>query len=86
MTDRTDLQDQLSATAQLSGEAVRPTDDDLRSRESPTAVTQRLLSERTPDIIMAMLQKYQPVGDKLEGAPLAMLPEPGKSLEIGDLS
>lgn len=58
VTDRTDLQDQLGATAQLSGEAVRPTDEDLKSRESPTALTQRLLTERTPDIVMAMLQKY----------------------------
>ena len=78
VTDRTDLQDQLSATAQLSGEAVRPTDEDMKSRESPTALTQRLLSERTPDIIMAMLQKYQPVGSRPEGVALAMLPEPGK--------
>jgi type I restriction enzyme, R subunit len=73
VTDRTDLQDQLGATAQLSGEAVRPTDEDLKSRESPTALTQRLLSERTPDIIMAMLQKYQPVG----GTGLQVLPQPG---------
>ena len=78
VTDRTDLQDQLGATAQLSGEAVRPTDEDLRSRESPTALTQRLLSERSPDIIMAMLQKYQPVGDKPDAKALAVLPEPGK--------
>ncbi len=65
VTDRTDLQAQLGATAQLSGEAVRPTDEDLKSRESPTALTQRLLSERTPDIVMAMLQKYQPVGGEV---------------------
>ena len=78
VTDRTDLQDQLGATAQLSGEAVRPTDEDLKSRETPTALTQRLLSQRTPDIIMAMLQKYQPVGGKSEGNALFMLPEPGK--------
>jgi type I restriction enzyme R subunit len=77
VTDRTDLQAQLGATAQLSGEAVRPTDEDLKSRESPTALTQRLLSERTPDIIMAMLQKYQPVGSKQDDAALALLPEPG---------
>jgi type I restriction enzyme R subunit len=77
VTDRTDLQAQLGATAQLSGEAVRPTDADLQSRESPTALTQRLLAERTPDIIMAMLQKYQPVGSAQEGVALAMLPEPG---------
>ena len=72
VTDRTDLQDQLGATAQLSGEAVRPTDEDLRSRESPTALTQRLLSERTPDIVMAMLQKYQPVGAKPDAKSLTV--------------
>lgn len=77
VTDRTDLQDQLGATAQLSGEAVRPTDQDLQSRESPTALTQRLLSERTPDIVMAMLQKYQPVGARSEGKGLEVLPQPG---------
>src|SRR5262249_39658637 len=59
VTDRTDLEDQLRQTASLSGEAVRPTDRDKQSRESPTALTQRLLSEPTPDIVFAMLQKYQ---------------------------
>ncbi|OGH59590.1 MAG: restriction endonuclease subunit R [Candidatus Lindowbacteria bacterium RIFCSPLOWO2_12_FULL_62_27] len=77
VTDRTDLQDQLGATARLSGESVRPTDEDLRSRESPTALTQRLLSERTPDIVMAMLQKYQPVGGRTDGKSLAVLPQAG---------
>src|ERR1051325_6160672 len=77
VTDRTDLQLQLGVTAQLSGEAVRPTDEDLKSRESPTALTQRLLSEPTPDIVMAMLQKYQPVGGKLDAKTLAVLPQPG---------
>jgi type I restriction enzyme, R subunit len=77
VTDRTDLQDQLGTTAQLSGESVRPTDEDLKSRESPTALTQRLLSERTPDIVMAMLQKYQPVGARSEGKGLEVLPQPG---------
>ena len=59
VTDRTDLQRQLGQTAQLSGEAVRPTDEDLRTRQSPTALTQRILKETTPDIVFAMLQKYQ---------------------------
>lgn len=77
VTDRTDLQDQLGTTAQLSGESVRPTDEDLKSRESPTALTQRLLGERTPDIVMAMLQKYQPVGVKSDGKGLDVLPQPG---------
>ncbi len=82
VTDRTDLQDQLGATAQLSGEAVRPTDADLQSHESATALTQRLLSERTPDIVMAMLQKYQPVGGKSDAKSLEMLPQPGN--QAGD--
>ncbi len=77
VTDRTDLQDQLAATAQLSGEAVRPTDADLKSRQSPTALTQRILGERTPDIVMAMLQKYQPVAGKEEGRGVDLLPQVG---------
>ncbi len=77
VTDRTDLQDQLGATAQLSGEAVRPTDADLRSRESPTALTQRLLADPTPDIVMAMLQKYQPVRSRPGGKGVELLPQAG---------
>lgn len=77
VTDRTDLQDQLGATAQLSGEAVRPTDEDLKTRESATARTQRLLSDRTPDIVMAMLQKYQPIEAKAKDGALAVMPQPG---------
>ncbi len=59
VTDRTDLEAQLRDTAALSGEAVRPTDQERKGRESPTALTQRILSEETPDIVFAMLQKYQ---------------------------
>ena len=61
VTDRTDLEGQLRETARLSGEAVRPTDKDRSIRESSTALTQRILSETTPDIVFAMLQKYQDV-------------------------
>ncbi len=61
VTDRTDLEIQLRETARLSGEAVRPTDHDLRRRESPTSLTQSILAETTPDIVFAMLQKYQDV-------------------------
>ena len=61
VTDRTDLEVQLRETARLSGEAVRPTDQDLRTRASSTALTQRILSETTPDIVFAMLQKYQDI-------------------------
>ena len=61
VTDRTDLEIQLRETACLSGEAVRPTDQDKRTRVSSTALTQRILSETTPDIVFAMLQKYQDI-------------------------
>lgn len=59
VTDRTDLEEQLRQTASLSGEAVRPTESDCRRRESASARVQRVLSEPTPDIVFAMLQKYQ---------------------------
>lgn len=61
VTDRTNLEGQLRETARLAGEAVRPTDNDRRTRESSTALIQRILSETTPDIVFAMLQKYQDV-------------------------
>lgn len=59
VTDRTDLEGQLRETGRLSGETLRPNALDQRSRESPTARTQRILREPTPDICFAMLQKYQ---------------------------
>jgi type I restriction enzyme R subunit len=61
VTDRTDLEGQLRETARLSGETLRPTENDAMRRESPTARTQRILRETTPDIVFAMLQKYQDV-------------------------
>lgn len=72
VTDRTDLEEQLRATAALSGEAVRPTDTDRRSKESATALTQRVLAEPTPDIVFAMLQKYQDRDAKQSGEQVAM--------------
>ena len=59
VTDRTDLEGQLRETARLSGETLRPNENDTARRESPTARTQRILRESTPDIVFAMLQKYQ---------------------------
>jgi type I restriction enzyme, R subunit len=59
VTDRTDLEGQLRETARLSGETLRPSDQDKLRRESPTSRTQRILQEETPDIVFAMLQKYQ---------------------------
>ena len=73
VTDRTDLEDQLRDTANLSGEAVRPTDEDKKRRESPTARTQRILAETTPDIVLAMLQKYQDVDRSAKGGDKAAM-------------
>src|SRR4029453_3575122 len=72
VTDRTDLEGQLRETARLSGEALRPTDNDRTRRESPTALTQRILRDSTPDIVFAMLQKYQDVEKRDGGDKIAM--------------
>jgi type I restriction enzyme, R subunit len=64
VTDRTDLEGQLRETARLSGETLRPNDNDAKRRESATARTQRILKEATPDIVFAMLQKYQDVAKR----------------------
>ncbi len=88
VTDRTDLEGQLRDTAKLSGEAVRPTDEDKKARASSTALTQRILSETTPDIVFAMLQKYQAVdrqaatGDKVAMTIVRKEKKPGKDQPV----
>ncbi len=72
VTDRTDLEGQLRETARLSGETLRPNDNDKKLRESPTACTQRVLRERTPDVVFAMLQKYQDVSRRDAADKVAM--------------
>lgn len=51
VTDRTDLQHQLSDTAALTSETVRTV--------TSTARLQSTLSEHGPDLVFAMIQKYQ---------------------------
>lgn len=51
VTDRTDLQKQLSDTAQLSGETVKVARNVARAK--------RLLAEKGPGLVFAMIQKYQ---------------------------
>lgn len=87
VTDRTDLERQLRETAQLSGETLRPNDEDKSGRESTTAITQRILSEPTPDIVFAMLQKYQDVAkqnatDKVTMTILQKVKKPGAHAEV----
>jgi len=72
VTDRTDLEGQLRDTARLSGETLRPNEYDKKLHESPTARTQRILSEATPDIVFAMLQKYQDTAKRAASDKVAM--------------
>jgi type I restriction enzyme R subunit len=72
VTDRTDLETQLRETARLSGETLRPSVNDEGLRESPTVRTQRILREGTPDIVFAMLQKYQDVARRDAADKVAM--------------
>jgi type I restriction enzyme R subunit len=89
VTDRTDLEAQLRETARLSGEALRPNDSDVMGRESPTVRTQRILQETTPDIVFAMLQKYQDVSRRVVKDKVAMTivrkeKKPGKDEAVVD--
>jgi type I restriction enzyme R subunit len=59
ITDRSDLEKQLRETAKLTGETVRPSETDQARRETATTRTQRILAEQSPDIVFAMIQKYQ---------------------------
>jgi type I restriction enzyme R subunit len=72
VTDRTDLERQLRETARLSGETLRPNERDVARRESPTDRTQRILQETTPDIVFAMLQKYQDTDRQVAAEKVAM--------------
>jgi type I restriction enzyme, R subunit len=58
VTDRTDLEGQLRETAALTGEVIRPDDQDNRRRTSATETLKAILREQSPDIVFAMIQKY----------------------------
>ena len=55
VTDRTDLQDQLGSTAQLTAETVKVGTNSKRVKE--------LIASHTADIVMAMIQKYRDTQD-----------------------
>ena len=63
VTDRTDLEKQLRATAALTGETPRRVQD--------SAKLQEVLREPGPDLVFAMIQKYQ---ERDDDAPPALLP------------
>lgn len=58
VTDRTDLENQLRETAALTGEVIRPDDQDQKRRTSATETLKSILREDSPDIVFAMIQKY----------------------------
>ncbi len=58
VTDRTDLENQLRETAALTGEVIRPDDQDEKRRSSATETLKSILREDSPDIVFAMIQKY----------------------------
>jgi type I restriction enzyme R subunit len=58
VTDRTDLENQLRETAALTGEVIRPDDQDNRRRGSATETLKAILRQDSPDIVFAMIQKY----------------------------
>lgn len=58
VTDRTDLENQLRETAALTGEVIRPDDQDEKRRTSATETLKSILREDSPDIVFAMIQKY----------------------------
>lgn len=83
VTDRTSLEQQLRETASLSGEALRPTDAERSGRESPTTLVQRILAEPTPDIVFAMLQKYQDRDQQASGREKVSITIPRKEKRPG---
>lgn len=58
VTDRTSLEKQLKDTARLTGETIRPSNDDRRPNESATDRVKRILSEDGPDLVFCMIQKH----------------------------
>lgn len=74
VTDRKDLQEQLSATAALTGEIV--------DVANSTAAVKALVSRKGPGLVFAMIQKYRE-GDAAHEAPLRAedLPAPPQTRE-----
>ena len=58
VTDRTDLEDQLRETAELSGQTVRPDADVKKGTSSKTEVLKGLLRQDSPDLVFALAQLY----------------------------
>ncbi|NTU82077.1 MAG: type I restriction endonuclease subunit R [Chloroflexales bacterium] len=68
VTDRTDLERQLSTTAALTGEKVR--------RARNTSQLKAILRQDGPDLVFAMIQKYQDRDEDADGATPQAPPAP----------
>jgi len=59
VTDRTQLEDQLSSTGRAIGQTVKVAEWINPNPQRPNKSLKELLSTDTPDIVMAMIQKFQ---------------------------
>ena len=59
VTDRTQLEDQLSGTGRAIGQTVKVAEWINPNPQRPNKSLKELLSTDTPDIVMAMIQKFQ---------------------------
>jgi type I restriction enzyme, R subunit len=78
VTDRTDLQRQLSDTAALTGETVEV--------GKSVAKVKELLARPGPGLVFAMIQKYREVDADLAGERSAATSEPGEKASFGLLN
>lgn len=85
VTDRTQLERQLAATARLTGETLRPNERDRRGGESASDRVKRILAEEGPDIVLCMIQKNQDFDAEVEVLEFAIpLPPPRAKLPALD--
>jgi len=66
VTDRTSLERQLKDTAKLTGETIRPNNDDRKPSESASDRVKRILSEQGPDLVFCMIQKHSDYSGDVE--------------------
>jgi len=59
VTNRTALEQQLQETARLSGQRVRPDNNDFQAGGSGSDLVRRILAEKGPDLVFCMIQKNQ---------------------------
>ena len=66
VSDRTSLERQLRGTMQLSGENLRPSDEEKKQNLPQIEIVQRILREKGPDVVFCMMQKNQDIDRETE--------------------